>query len=88
MIAPAEVTPIAGKAYLQTKIRYLESGMIKSSPQAQKRFCHIQRHDRGTCTICSPQNKIKEDSSEIMMKVTRHAAKDKDITYSSEIMMM
>jgi hypothetical protein len=55
MMAPAKMTPPAAERFLQAKIKMIDTGNLKSSPQAQERFCQLRKHDKGTCLICSPQ---------------------------------
>jgi hypothetical protein len=62
MISSAKTTPPSATRYLQSKIELIETGKIKSSPQAQDRFCQLRRHIKDTCPACSPQ-KAKEEKN-------------------------
>jgi hypothetical protein len=55
MTAPAKMTPPAADRFLQAKITIIDSGNLKSNPQALDRFCQLRKHDKGTCPVCSLQ---------------------------------
>ncbi|KAL5758718.1 hypothetical protein ACOSP7_021329 [Xanthoceras sorbifolium] len=44
MISPAKTTPVAARNYMATKIKLLNTGAIRSSPQAQEKICQFRQH--------------------------------------------
>ncbi|KAL5825216.1 hypothetical protein ACOSQ3_021279 [Xanthoceras sorbifolium] len=60
MISPGKVTPIAARNYMATKIKLLNTGVIRSSPQAQQRVCQFRQHDLNTCQACTFEIKSKD----------------------------
>lgn len=56
MISFAKESPRAAKNYLEAKIKLLDKGTIKSSPQAQMRICQYRQHTKDTCHACTSQN--------------------------------
>lgn len=56
MISPAKVSPPSAVKYLENKIKFLEKGIIKSSPQAQFKICRYREHTHDICPSCSKQN--------------------------------
>jgi hypothetical protein len=59
MISSAKATPPSVTRYLQSKIELIETGKIKSSPQAQDRFCQLRRHIKDTC-LATLHRKLKK----------------------------
>jgi hypothetical protein len=60
MISPAKITPPAVTRFLQSKINMLDTGKIRSSPQAQEKLCQLKHHAKGTCPICAPHKEKAE----------------------------
>ncbi|KAL5856423.1 hypothetical protein ACOSQ3_003881 [Xanthoceras sorbifolium] len=60
MISPAKATPVAARNYMATKIKLLNTGAIRSSPQAQERICQFRQHDLNTCPACTFEIKSKD----------------------------
>ena len=54
MIAPARKSPDAAIKFLNSKINLLETGSVRSSPEAQYKICQYRKHPPGTCPSCSP----------------------------------
>ncbi|KAL5757926.1 hypothetical protein ACOSP7_020537 [Xanthoceras sorbifolium] len=64
MISPAKVTPAALRNYVATKIKLLNTGAIRSSPQAQERVCQFRQHKLNTCPACTFDTKSKDKDKE------------------------
>lgn len=58
IVAPARKSPDAAINFLKSKIDLLETGYIRSSPQAQYRICKAREHTKDICPSCS-QDKSK-----------------------------
>ena len=63
MITSAKTTPRAAHNFMQAKMKVLEKGLIRSSPQAQARICHIRQHKRDTCPECSTSKRTVENET-------------------------
>lgn len=61
IISPAKSTPMATRNYIQTKVKLLNTGVIRSSPQAQARICQFRQHDFGTC----PSWTLQDDKAQV-----------------------
>lgn len=57
MISPARKTPVVAERYVQTKIKLLDKGIIKSSPTSQQRICYYRKHQLDTCPTCTRPEK-------------------------------
>ncbi|KAL5760697.1 hypothetical protein ACOSQ2_019535 [Xanthoceras sorbifolium] len=53
MISPAKTTPVSARNYMATKIKLLNTGAVRSSPQAQEKICQFRQHDLNTCPACT-----------------------------------
>ncbi|KAL5744001.1 hypothetical protein ACOSQ2_027117 [Xanthoceras sorbifolium] len=60
MISPAKTTPVSARNYMATKIKLLNTGAVRSSPQAQERICQFRQHDLNTCPACTFEIKSKD----------------------------
>lgn len=60
MIAPARRSPPRAITYLQQRMKRIERGIIKSSPDAQDRFCIQRDHKRQGGEICPACSKNKD----------------------------
>lgn len=68
MIAYAGKSPAAALNYLQRKIDLLERGIIKSSPEAQKKICQFRKHDMNVCPACTfDEEEIMKDTATDMI---------------------
>ncbi|GJV72435.1 putative reverse transcriptase domain-containing protein [Tanacetum coccineum] len=61
MIAPVKKSPSGAIMYLQQRMKMIERGIIKSSPDAQSKFCKQRNHARqggGICPACSKNKEV------------------------------
>ena len=65
MITAARTSPQAAINFMTSKIRLLDSGMIRSHPDAQKRLCRYRQHQGNRCPACTKQIKIESTSTTI-----------------------
>jgi hypothetical protein len=61
MTSSEKITPPAVDRFLQAKTKMIDSGILKSSPQALERFCHLRKHEKGTCPIYPPHKEEVKD---------------------------
>ena len=60
MIAPARRSPPRAITYLQQRMKRIERGVIRSSPDAQRRFCVQRNHQEEGGEICPACSKGKD----------------------------